>query len=189
MKVAESPITVYPGRLMSPNEVRSAVHARGSALPKAYQHGWYLCGDVTEELFHLIRGGERMTESLDYFRVTGGQLFAVFTLQVREQQTRFLLPLACEKSLRFIEQVERTGVFMSLGKGGATDALLVEFKGGRVRLRELQLASKRCAGLPCDLDPVILRLASFSMMQIGAIPSTNPQFPVGEVCLTVILNN
>lgn len=189
MKVAESPITVYPGRLMSPNDVRAAVYERRNVLPKAYQQGWYLCGDVTNEFFHRLTGGEKVTESLDYFRVTGGQYFAVFTLQIREQQTRFLLPLASAKSVRFIEQAERTGVFLSLGKSGATDALLVEFKGGRVRLRELQTASKRSGSLPYDLDPLILRLASLSMMQVEAVPSTNPHCAVAEVCLTVILDS
>ncbi|MBD8629007.1 hypothetical protein IFT64_18905 [Oxalobacteraceae sp. CFBP 8753] len=174
---------------MSPNDVRAAVYNQRKVLPREYQQGWYLCGDVTDEFFDRLRNGERMTESLDYFTVKGGQLFAVFTLQIREQQARFLLPLASEKSTRFVEQVERTGVFMSLGKGGATDALLVEFKGGRLRLRELLQASKRCGSLPYDVDPVILRLASLSMMQLEAVPSTNRHHVVAEVCLTVILDS
>jgi hypothetical protein len=189
MKVIENAITACKGRLMSPNEVRSAVQNLGRTLPKQYQHGWYLCGDVTTEFFYRLKGGAKTTEAIDCFSVKGGQLFTVFSLQIGEQQARFLLPLASEKSLRFLEQVERTGVFLSLGKEGATDALLIEFKSGRTGLRELQLALKRCAHLPCDVDPVVLSLASFSMMQKKAVPSADPLCLVAEVCLTVVLDD
>lgn len=62
-------------------------------------------------------------------------------------------------------------------------------RGGRVRLRELQMSSKRYGSLPYDVDPAILRLVSLSMMQLEAIPSTSPHCAVAEVCLTVILDS
>lgn len=189
MKVAESEVPVYQGRLMSPNEVRTAMYQRGGVLPHAYQQSWYLCGDVSEEFFRRVESHEKITHSLNIFRVNGNTSFAVFVLQIREQQARFLLPFASEKSARFVEQVERTGVFMSLGKAGTRDALLLEFNDRQSHLKELRSVAKRCARLPCDLDLIEVRMAAYSMTQVSAIPSVVQSESVSEVCLTVVLDD
>jgi hypothetical protein len=189
MKIAERKVPVYQGRLMSPNEVRSAIYQRGGILPHEYQQSWYLCGDVTDEFFRRVERHEKITHSLNTFGVNGSTSFAVFSLQIREQQARFLLPFASEKSVRFVEQVERTGVFMSLGKAGTRDTLLLEFNDRQNQLKELRSVAKRCARLPCDLDLIEVRMASYSMTQVSAIPSVVQSESVSEVCLTVVLDD
>ena len=189
MKVAESEVPVYQGRLMSPNEVRTAMYQRGGVLPHAYKQSWYLCGDVSEEFFRRVESHEKITYSLNIFRVNGNTSFAVFALQIREQQARFLLPFASEKSVRFVEQVERTGVFMSLGRAGARDTLLLEFVDGENQLRDLRDVAKRCARLPCDVDINELKMASYSMTHASSIPSRAVADVVSKVCLNVILDD
>jgi hypothetical protein len=189
MKVAESSVPVYQGRLMSPNDVRSAIYQRGGILPHEYQQSWYLCGDVTDEFFRRVASHEKIMHSMNIFRVNGSTLFAVFSLQIREHQARFLLPLAAEKSARFVEQVERTGVFLSLGRAGNREALLVEFVDERNQLKELRGVVSECARLPRDIGLVELRMGAYSMMQVSAIPSVIQSESVSEICLTVVLDD
>lgn len=189
MKVAESEVPVYQGRLMSPNEVRTALYQQGRALPHRYQQNWYLCGDVCEEFFRRVARDERITHSVSVFRVNGSTLFAVFCLQIREHQTRFLLPFASEKSVRFAEQIERTGVSVSLGRAGTKDALLLKFVIGENELRDLRTIVKRCSRLPCDVDINELKMASYSMTQALSIPNRSAETVVSEVCVNVILDD
>jgi hypothetical protein len=188
MKIAENQVPVYQGRLMSPNDVRSAIYQRSRFVPQEYQQSWYLCGDVTDEFFRRVVSHEKITHSLNIFRVNGSTSFAVFCLQIREHQARFLLPLAAEKSVRFVEQVERTGVFLSLGRAGNREALLVEFIDERNQLRELRGVVSECARLPRDIDLVELRMASYAMTQMTAIPRGAGVEVVSEVCLSVVLD-
>jgi hypothetical protein len=189
MKVAESQVPVYQGRLMSPNEVRTAMYQRGGVLPHRYQQSWYLCGDVCEEFFQRVARHEKITHSVTIFSVNGSTFFAVFCLQICEHQTRFLLPFASEKSVRFVEQVERTGVFMSLGRAGTEEALLLEFVVGENQLRDLRAVAKRCSRLPCDVDINELKMASYSMTHASSIPNRSAASVVSEVCVNVILDD
>jgi hypothetical protein len=188
MKLAQT-VPVYQGRLMSPNDVRTAMHQRGDALPPRYQKSWYLCGDVTDEFFSRVASARKIEHSLNIFTVNGNTSYAVFGLQIREHQARFLLPFASEKSVRFIEQVERTGVCLSLGKAGKREAILLEFHAQDGQLKELRDAGKRCAGLPCDLELIELRMATFAMTEVSCIPDGTGAGVVSEVCLTVILDD
>lgn len=188
MKLGQT-VPVYQGRLMAPNDVRTAMYQRGDALPPRYQKSWYLCGDVTDEFFGRVANAEKIDHSLNIFTVNGNTSYAVFGLQIREHQARFLLPFASEKSVRFIEQVARTGVFMSLGKAGKREAILLEFHAQDAQLKKLHEASKRCARLPCDLNLVELRMATFAMKEASCMPDGDGVGVISEVCLTVILDD
>lgn len=189
MKIAESPVPVSQGRLMSPNEVRSAIYQSGGILPRNYQQSWYLCGNVTDEFFRRVAREERIVHSLDIFRVNGSTSFAVFSLQIQELQARFLLPLASERSVRFVEQVERTGLFMSLGKAGTRNTLLIEFIDEKDQFKQLRGVVRECARLPRDIDPIELSMASYSMTQVSSIPAQAAAAVVSDVCLTVVLDD
>lgn len=188
MKLAES-VPVYQGHLMSPNEARSAIYTRGAILPHEYQQSWYLGGTVSVEFFRRVANDEKIMHSVTIFRVNVNTSFAVFGLQIREHQARFLLPFASEKSLRFVEQVERTGVFMSLGKAGTNDVLLLEFVDRRQQFRELRAVAKQSPRLPCDVSLNELKMASYSMTQVSSIPRGAGADVVSKVCLNVILDD
>ena len=178
---------IYQGRLMSPNDVRAALAQRGETLPLDYDRGWYLCGDVNHEFFRRVKRCEKIAHSSYIFR-TGGTTFAVFMLQIRECQARFLLPIASMKSARFVEQVSRVGVFLSLGNGGESEAVVLKFCISEGELEQLAQLAKQCARLPRDLDIVELRLAVFSMTQGSTIPSGHSSSET-TVCLSVILDD
>lgn len=189
VKLAERKVAVFQGRLMSPNEVRSAMYARGGVLPHDYQQSWYLCGDVSEEFFRRVANHERIAHSLNIFTTARKTSFAVFVLQIRECQARFLLPFASEKSMRFFEQAARTGVFLSLGQQGGDNALLLEFLCEPEKLAQLMRMCSGQAMPPRDVDMVELRLASHAMMQLPTIPSEFDKFPLSELCLTIVLDD
>ena len=189
MKSAEKTVAVFQGRLMSPNEVRSTMYERGGVLPQSYQQSWYLCGDVSEEFYRRVAHHERIVHSLNIFTTAGKTIFAVFVLQIREHQARFLLPYASEKSVRFFEQAARTGVFLSLGQQGGDNALLLEFLCEPEKLAQLMRMSSGKAIPPRDLDMVELKLASHAMMQLPTIPSEFDKFPLSELCLTIVLDD
>lgn len=189
MKLAERRVAVFQGRLMSANDVRSAMCGRDGVLPQAYQQSWYLCGDVSEEFFRRVAQHERIVHSLNIFTTAGKTSFAVFVLQIRDHQARFLLPFASEKSLRFFEQAARTGVFLSLGQQGGNNALLLEFLCEPEKLAQLMRMSSGQAMPPRDLDMVELRLAFHAMMQLSTIPSEFDGCPVSELCLNIVLDD
>lgn len=189
MKLAERDVPVFQGRLMAPSEVRGAVYGRGGSLPQAYMQSWYLCGDVSEEFYRRVANDENIAFNLNLFTTPGKTFFAVFVLQIRECQARFLLPLASERSVRFLEQAERTGVFMSLGKAGGNAALLVEFLCVQGKLAEFRADVRNSKSLPRDIDIIELRLASFSMMQVDMISSAFEGTSVSDVCLSVVLDD
>lgn len=189
MKVVDSSVPVYQGRLMSPNEVRSAIYQNGGILPHDYQQSWYLCGNVTDEFFRRVAIDEKIVHRLDIIRVNGSTSFAVFSLQIHELQARFLLPLASERSVRFVEQVERTGLFMSLGQVGTRNTLLLEFVDEKDQFKQLRGVASEFARLPRDIDLVELRMASYSMMQLSSIPSGAVVDMVSKVCLSVVLDD
>lgn len=174
---------------MSPSEVRTATYQRGCILPRDYQHSWYLCGDVSDEFYRRVASDKKILHSLNIFRVNGSMSFAVFSLQIQELQARFLLPLASERSVRFVEQVERTGLFMSLGKAGTHNSLLLEFVDDKDQFKELRGVASEFARLPRDLDLVELRLASYAMTQLSSISSGTVENIVAEVCLSVVLDD
>jgi hypothetical protein len=132
---------------------------------------------------------EEIAHSLSIFRIDGNKVFIVFALQIRDHQARFLLPLASERSIRFIEEVERTGVLMSLGLAGTRGGFLLEFIDKAGRLKEIRKMWKELARLPFDVDLGILKMACYSMTQATSVPSDVAAVVVSEICLNVVLDD
>lgn len=174
---------------MSPNEVRSAVYRQGGVLPHDYQQSWYLCGDVSEEFFRRVSRHEKMAHSLYIFSTAGKASYAVFVLQIRDHQARFLLPFASEKSMRFFEQAARTRVFLSLGQMGGKNAFLLEFRCKPEKYAQMTRMSLGQSTPPRDLDIIDLRLASHAMMQLSSIPSQYVEHSLSELCLNIVLDD
>ena len=189
MKLAEKSVPVSQGRLMSPNEIRSVGYQLDSAPPQSSQRSWYLCGNVSEEFFRRLTNREAVAHSLSTFRINGDNFFIVFALQIREHQVRLLLPLASERSVRFLAEVARTGVLLSLGRVGARDTHLLKFIDEEGRLSEVCKLSQNFARLPFDIDPGVLKIACYSMTQASAVPSRLAAVVISKVCLNVVLNH
>lgn len=175
---------------MSPREMHDSIVGShvASTIPDTYRGRWYLCGDVSEAFYQLAVAGNPPGFSLGAFSTPGGTIFAVFALQLQNRQARFLLPLVTEKSQRFAEQIERTGLYFSLGRDGGRDALLVEFGCLRDLLAPLRSYSKALKNLPKDLCSRDLQIAGQHVFDLAGVPSAHPHFEVDEVCMTVVLD-
>lgn len=190
MQATEQAASVFQGKLMSPREMHEAIsgYRLADTISSGYRGSWYLCGDVSEEFYQLAVSGHSPGYSLAVFSTPGGTVFSVFVLQLCNHQARFLLPFSSEKSVRFSEQIERTGVYLSLGRNGGRDALLVEFQGLSEILRPLQAYSKVIKALPKDLPDYDLQIAAHHALDRSGVPSAHPDFQVDHVCMTVILD-
>ena len=190
MHEADIAMTAFQGRLMSPREMHDSIaNSRlAGTIPDTYRGRWYLCGDVSEEFYQLALAGNSPGYTLGTFSTPGGTIFAVFVLQLQNRQARFLLPLITEKSTRFAEQIERTGLYLSLGRDGGRDALLVEFQCVAELLAPLRSYSRSIKGLPRDLPTRDLQIAGQHVFDPAGIPSAHPHFEVDEVCMTVVLD-
>lgn len=189
MKLAEKNVSVFQARLLSPSEVRTEMFERGGVLPHAYQQRWYLCGDVSDEFFSRVKKHEKIVYSLNVFTTVRHASFAVFVLQIRDQQLRFLLPFASEKSLMFFGQACLIGVFLSLGQRGSNNALLQEFLCEPEILANLSTLYQARPVPQGEEAMNELRQAVQAMMRLSTIPSDCEGIPVSEVCLNVVLDD
>lgn len=190
MHAAENAATVFQGRLMSPREMHDSIQCSrlASSIPDTYRGHWYLCGDVSEEFYQLAIAGNSPGYTVGAISTPGGTLFAVFVLQLANRQARFLLPFASDKAVRFAEQIERTGLYLSLGRNGGRDALLVEFQCLPELLAPLRSYSRSLKNLPKDLSPRDLQIAGRHVLDVAGVPSIHHTLSVDEVCMTVILD-
>ena len=118
---------VYFGRLMSPTEVGDAIRDRAEAERRAIGAPWTLCGDVTRDLFELLRSSKLLQSAVE--RVTAfsspeGANYAVFTNQIGAYQHRFLVPLYDECAIAFVEDLTRCRLAYSLGGDDTSEAVL-----------------------------------------------------------------
>lgn len=190
MQEADNKATVFQGKLMSPREMHESIAGSrlASTIPDSYRGRWYLCGDVSEELYQLAVAGNSPGYTLGAFSTPGGTIFAVFALQLQNRQARFLLPLITEKSQRFAEQIERTGLYLSLGRDGGRDALLVEFQCLPELFGSLRSYSKGIKNLPKDPCSRDFQIAGQFVRDLAGIPSIHSDVEVDEVCLTIVLD-
>lgn len=188
MNLSQKSVTVCQGHLMSTNELRYARRHQFSRFPQKPNEKLFLCSDVSEEFFRRLKNREETRHSLSYFRIDGNKVFIVFMLQIREHQARFLLPLASQKSIEFVEQVEKTGVLMSLGRAGTRDAIVRAFIDGTDQLNGIRSVCKRFAQQPVDVDLGILKMACYSMTQVDPIPGAFAEIAVSELCLSVVFD-
>lgn len=190
MQLADKVASVFQGKLMSPREMNESISGSRLAdtISPKYRRSWYLCGDVSEEFYQLAVSGNTPGYAFSAFTTPGGTVFATFVLQLRNHQARFLLPFATEKSARFIEQAARTGIYLSLGRNGGREALLVEFACVPELLGPMQTYSEILKGLPRDIPARDLQIAGQYILTASDVPSAHPHYPVVEqVCMTVIL--
>jgi hypothetical protein len=190
MQLADKAVSVFQGKLMSPREMHEAISGSRFAdtISREYRGSWYLCGDVSEEFYQLALAGNSPGYSLAVFSTPGGTVFAAFVLQLRNHQARFLIPFCSAKSGRFMEQLERTGLYLSLGRNGGREALLVEFKCLAELLGPLHAYSKVIKGLPKDVPDIDLQIAGQHILGLSGIPSSHPDHTVDDVCVTVVLD-
>ncbi|WP_295997994.1 hypothetical protein [Rugamonas sp.] len=179
-------VSVFQGRLMSPREAAEATRGRGIAAE--YTSKWHLCGDVNEQLFALCAAGSPPGFAVGSFKTPGGAVFASFILQMKNQQARFLLPLSTEKCIRFLEQAERTGLCLSLGRNGAEQAMLAPFAVEDM-LEPLRRHAKLLSRLPRDLTAEDLRFAGQQLMSFDGAPSIMGEYALDGISLTVVLDN
>lgn len=186
IEVEGQSVHVFQGRLMSPREVQEATSGR--SISTEYTAKWHLCGDVSESFFELCAAGSSPGFAVGSLKTPGGAVFASFVLQLRNQQARFLLPLSTEKCVRFLEQAERTGLCLSLGRNGAQQALLAPFDIEDM-LEPLRRHAQLLGRLPRDLTAEDLRFAGQQLMSFEGAPSIMSEYALESVSLTVVLDN
>jgi hypothetical protein len=189
MQATENPAVtknLYLGRLMSPNEVAGAT-LENRSIPSAVKLSWALCGDTSKECWELIQNKqEQVAYRISGFTSTWQSAFAIFTVQVRDHQTRFLLPLGLEKTNQFIESGGHNGIVVSLGRNGADAAVLREFKIRPDELEPLLAMSNRCVAWGGARSFEELQLVCIEALKLNTIPSALPGFQVSHAHLNVI---
>jgi hypothetical protein len=179
-------VNLYAGRLMSPEEVFSATSARGN-IPLNFRNRWYLCGDVSEKFWTLIRNG---TEILGYritvFTSPDDTVYATFVVQLKQFQARFLLPLSDDKALKFIAEAGVSGLGLSLGRDGGGRAILLDFEVSPAQIEPIFAIAKQSRRLTEAEAFAELELATMSAMDKKLVSSALPNYEVQHVSLNVI---
>lgn len=180
-------VMVYPARLMSPSEVKFALQDRDD-VPRLMQKRWYLCGDVTEELWKLLPDN-RIEQK---FRVTAftspdNTMYAAFCVQLEHRQIRFLMSVSDENALRFMSEIGEVGLSLSLGRNGGEETSLIEFKVSPQAIEpliHLMRQAKKLSGIEVIEE---LKFAVPIAMQNNFVESVIPECEVSEVCLNIVL--
>lgn len=177
---------LFFGRLMSPSEIRAATfHNR--TVPEHVKRSWSLCGDTSEECFELLQNEHEPA----VFRISGfvtnvKSAFAVFTVQVRDHQNRFLFRLGGKRIQSFLESLESNGITVSLGTRDSETAILRDFNFNPVDIRPIRTMSMRSLSRNALLDAMELELATCEILKPKSIASAIPSFSVNHVNLNVI---
>lgn len=180
-------VMVYPARLMSPSEVKFALQDRDD-VPRLMQKRWYLCGDVTEELWELLPDS-RIEQK---FRVTAftspdNTMYAAFCVQLEHRQIRFLMSVSDENAMKFLSEIGVAGLSLSLGRNGGDETSLIEFKISPQAIEPLihmVQRAKRLAGIEILEE---LKFAVPIAMQNNFVPSVIPEYEISQVCLNIVL--
>lgn len=180
---------VYFGRLMSPAEVSAAIQSRAEAERRAIGAPWTLCGDVTRDLFDLLRSSkllDRATERITAFRSPEGANYAVFTNQIGAFQHRFLLPLYDDAAMTFVEDLTRCRLAYSLGGDDTSEAVLWW---SQLLPHEVLPLQALCGQLPPEHEgrvaqeyPSIVR----AMVNAAQVPSTRADVAVKYVTVAAV---
>ncbi|MEO7032110.1 MAG: hypothetical protein ABI351_01125 [Herbaspirillum sp.] len=182
-----SEVNINLGRLMSPHEV-SVATSDNKNIPDCVKKAWTLCGDISEKFWSLITSEkDDVGFRLSAFTAPEKSAFVIFTIQIREYQTRFILLLGNEKANEFMKTGGNTGIYLSLGKNGGDDALLRRFEIKASELQPILVISKRCAPWSLAGGLTKLQLACGAALDAKTVPSALPNFSVGHVVLNVVL--
>lgn len=188
MALKDFSTSFYQARLMSPNDVRGAIYGQNQVIPDNFVQSWCLCGDVCDEFYKRVLAGRPICYGIMLFSVVQETFYAGFTLQIDEYQVRFLLPLGSDKCERFFEQVERTGLNISLGQAGKSNALLLAFElaSGSRELIERCLAKSRL--VRGNIEPVQMKMAIDMVSDIEAVPSVYRYLLVENITVNIVIS-
>jgi hypothetical protein len=180
---------IYYGRLMSPEEVGDAIRDRAEAERRAIGAPWTLCGDVTRDLFELLRSSrllDRAMERISAFSSPEGANYAVFTNQLGAFQHRFLVPLYDEGAIAFVKDLTKCRLAYSLGGDDTSEAVLWW---SQLRPHEVLPLQALCGQLPPEHEgrvaqeyPNIVR----AMVNAAQVPSTRADVAVKYVTVAAV---
>ncbi|QDZ26602.1 hypothetical protein [Noviherbaspirillum sp. UKPF54] len=178
---------LYLGRLMSPKEVLAATSDR-TGIPHNVRRSWTLCGDVPETFWDTLKNDPRLVGlRASGFTTPSNTAYATFTVQVRDYQTRFLLPLGDEKVSTFIEDAQ-AGIWLSLGRNEGNDALLHQFVLTPAELAPLATISRRCRPPHWQYALAELEQVTCKALELDLIGSALPGFIVNHVAVNLVLS-
>lgn len=117
----------FPATLWSPGEVQTALTQEPLALRKRFKGSWYLCGDVSKEMYSAL--AEQSRQELA-FRVFGtespvGARYGIVCHQIRAFVHRFLLPLYEPRVGDFLLAMRGGRLGIQLGRDGSEQAAML----------------------------------------------------------------
>lgn len=118
----------YFARLMTPSEVLKATTHQPVSVQKNTAGNWVLSGDVSAEMFSCLQkaSGLHFPLRLTGFKSSSGLAYCCLTHQVKNFQSRLILPLYDEKVLQLLEALTQSEkLTFSLGNNDEEQALLL----------------------------------------------------------------
>jgi hypothetical protein len=178
----------FPATLMSPGDVQTAVAQEPLAFRKQVQGSWYLCGDISEEMYSVLAEQSRQELALRVFGVETpvGARYGIVCHQIRSYVHRFLLPLYEPRVGDFLLAMRGGRVGIQLGRDGSEQAAMLT---AQVPLEpELVPLVNLATPLPRELA----RFAIGELPAVIAEMSQPTEFKVGrepahEVSLSIVL--
>lgn len=117
----------YFSRLMRPAEVAEATKDYPEAVRNLVAGHWTLCGDVSAEMFSLLRESraDYLPTRLTGFRSSDGIAYGVVTHQVAGHQHRSVLCLYDPSVREFLEATTKDRLFFMLGNDDGNETALL----------------------------------------------------------------
>lgn len=174
------------GRLMSPMEVYAATFNR-TDLPDDIKFAWFLCGDIPESFWDAMASGvEVVGFRLSAFTAPVQTGYACFTLQIRQSQVRFLLPLGSERVAWFLKDASLCGIHLSLSRNNGDRALVRKFGVEPADVMPVLDIAQRCRDLRGAELITDFALALGAICRKSTIPSVFDGVPVNEAHAIVV---
>lgn len=116
-----------PATLLSPGDVQTAVAQDAASFPKGAQGSWYLCGDVSKEMYSLLADQTRQELSQRVFGIetSVGARYGILCQQVHGHMHRFLLPLYEPRVGDFLLAMRRGRLSFQLGREGSEEGAML----------------------------------------------------------------
>jgi hypothetical protein len=177
-----------PATLWSPGEVQTAIAQEPLDLRKKFKGSWYLCGDISNEMFKVLAEESRQELALRVFGIETpvGARYGIVCHQIRSHVHRFLLPLYEPRVGDFLLAMRGGRLGIQLGREGSEHAAMLTAQAPLEP--ELVPLVKLASPLPRELA----RLAIGELASVIAETSQPSGFNVGpepayEVSLSVVL--
>jgi hypothetical protein len=178
-----------PATLWSPGQVQTAIANEPPELRTKFQGSWYLCGDVSNEMYSLLAGSTRPELALRVFGIETplGARYGILCHQIRGHVHRFLLPLYEPRVGDFLLAMRGGRLGIQLGRDGSEQAamLTAEVPVEPELLPLVALASP----LPGHLGRIVIGELPTVIAEISdptRLPPVGPE-PVNGVSLSVVL--